>query len=335
MPPGATPELNRLAKPVHEALLMRAWLTGLPLDAFAAHRERRFPRQLVEALPQIEARLEALARVVSEHPSDDGSRRLLVGLQDGQTIETVLLQRGTVCVSTQVGCRVGCTFCMTGRDGLLRNLSTPEILAQVALARRRQNVSRVVCMGMGEPAHNLDAVCEAFEWLGSEGGLPHKNLTFSTVGTRAAFARLAGERVRQQLALSLHTTNADKRRELLPRASRIAPAELIEMTDDYARRIAHPAQIQWTLLAGVNDGDDEVDALIELTRGRHVMVNFIPYNAVDGLAFRRPTWQRGVDMVRTLRRAGIVATLRRSGGQDVDAACGQLRSRSSTNERTA
>ena len=100
-------------------------------------------------------------------------------------------------------------------------------------------------------------------------------------------------------------------------------------------QIAHPAQIQWTLLAGVNDGDDEVDALIELTRGRHVMVNFIPYNAVDGLAFRRPTWQRGVDMVRTLRRAGIVATLRRSGGQDVDAACGQLRSRSSTNERTA
>src|SRR5712675_2340148 len=136
------------------------------------------------ALPAIEAGLQGLAQVRSEHPAQDGSARWLIELADGQTIESVLLPRDGVCVSTQVGCAVGCVFCMTGRSGLLRQLGSTEIVAQVALARARRTVRKVVFMGMGEPAHNLDNVIEAIELLGREGGIAHKNLVFSTVGDR-------------------------------------------------------------------------------------------------------------------------------------------------------
>ena len=169
-------------------------------------------------LPALAGELGALARVHAEHPAEDGSRRLVVELADGLTVESVLLPRDGVCVSTQVGCAVGCGFCMTGRDGLLRQLGSAEIVAQVVLARARRPVRKVVFMGMGEPAHNLDNVLEAIELLGSEGAIGHKNLVFSTVGDRRVFERLPRERVRPALALSLHSTFADRRAALLPRA---------------------------------------------------------------------------------------------------------------------
>jgi 23S rRNA (adenine2503-C2)-methyltransferase len=149
------------------------------------------PRRLRDALPSIETELRGLARLHSEYPADDGSARLLVALADGQTVESVLLPRaGGLCVSTQVGCAVGCVFCMTGQGGLLRQLGSAEIVAQVALARTLRPVRKVVFMGMGEPAHNLDNVLEAIELLGHEGGIGHKNLVFSTVGDRRVFERL-------------------------------------------------------------------------------------------------------------------------------------------------
>ena len=138
-------------------------------------------------LPAIAAELEALARVHAEHPGEDGSARLLVELADGQTVESVLLPRDGLCVSTQVGCAVGCVFCMTGRDGLRRQLGSAEIVAQVVLARRRRTIKKVVFMGMGEPAHNLDNVLEAIELLGTAGAIGHKNLVFSSVGDRRVF----------------------------------------------------------------------------------------------------------------------------------------------------
>jgi 23S rRNA (adenine2503-C2)-methyltransferase len=315
------------AKPKHVQRLMRSWLGAKPLDERARAADHPFPRALVEGIPALTERLARLAVVESEHGGEDGSARLLVRLEDGKTVETVLLYREGLCISSQVGCAVGCTFCMTGRSGLLRQLTSGEMVAQVARARERRTVRRVVFMGMGEPTHNLANVLEAISVLGTHGDLGHKNLVLSTVGDRRVVDRLLAHDVKPSLAISLHTTKADLRAELLPRAARIDPAELVEMAESYARAVGAPVQYQWTLIAGVNDGLDELEGIERLLRGKFGIVNFIPYNAVDGLAYERPEWNRMRAMCRWLSRRGILAKMRRSAGQDVDGACGQLRAR--------
>jgi 23S rRNA (adenine2503-C2)-methyltransferase len=285
------------------------------------------PLRLREALPAVQRSLDDIARVSSSHPARDGSTRLLMALADGQSIETVLLPREGVCVSTQVGCAVGCVFCMTGREGLLRQVGSAEIVAQVIAARARQPVRKVVFMGMGEPAHNLDNVLEAIDLLGTLGGIGHKSLVFSTVGDARVFERLPAQRVRPALALSLHTTRADLRESLLPRAPRITPDDLVEQAQAYARITGYPVQYQWTLIDGINDGDDEVEGIARLLAGQYAVMNLIPYNAVEGLGYARPSAERAITMVRMLRERGVLATLRQSSGQDVDAGCGQLRAR--------
>jgi 23S rRNA (adenine2503-C2)-methyltransferase len=319
------------AKPGHEERMLRAWTRALPLDAGPCPADQYFPLAMREAFPAIAAELDALARVRSEHAAADGSARLLVELGDGQTVESVLLPRGGLCVSTQVGCAVGCTFCMTGRDGLLRQLGSAEIVAQVVLGRRRRAVKKVVFMGMGEPAHNMDNVLEAIELLGTAAGIGHKNLVFSTVGDRRVFERLPLERVKPALALSLHTTRADLRARLLPKAPRIDPAELVELADAYCRATGYPIQYQWTLLEGINDDDEELAGIVRLLKGRYAVMNFIPYNETEntgGPPYRRPSWERARAMALHLYRHGILAKLRQSAGQDVDGGCGQLRARS-------
>jgi 23S rRNA (adenine2503-C2)-methyltransferase len=315
------------AKPVHEERVLRQWSRALPQDAGKRRPEDFLPLALREAMPALMQQLDGLARVRSEHPADDGSARLLVELPDGQTVESVLLPRDGVCVSTQVGCAVGCVFCMTGRDGLLRQVGSAEIVAQVALARARRPVKKVVFMGMGEPAHNLDNVMEAIDLLGTAGGIGHKSLVFSTVGDPRVFERLPEGPVKPALALSLHTTKAALREQLLPRAPRITPDELVELGERYARASGYPIQYQWTLLAGINDGDDEIDGIVRLLRGKYAIMNMIPYNTNEGLDFRRPPAERAEAIARTLHGRGVLTTLRQSAGQEVDGGCGQLRAR--------
>ena len=315
------------AKPCHEERVLRAWTQGLALDSGPVAAEDFFPQSLRAALPALTSELSGLARVTAEHRGADGSSRLLVALADGQAVESVLLPRDGLCVSSQVGCAVGCSFCMTGRSGLLRQLGSAEIVAQVALARARRKVGKVVFMGMGEPAHNMDNVLEAMDLLGTAGGIGHKSLVFSTVGDRRVFERLPQGRVKPALALSLHSTSASLRAQLLPRAQPIEPAELVQLGEDYARATGYPIQYQWTLLEGINDGDGELDGIVRLLRGKYAVMNFIPYNDVDGLDFRRPSWERATAMAQHLYRHGILAKLRQSAGQDVAGACGQLRAR--------
>jgi len=318
------------AKPCHEKRILRAWLKGLPLDSGKVSSELFFPASVREVLPALSAELLSLVRVHSEHASADSSVRLLLALSDRQMIESVLLPRDGVCVSTQVGCAVGCIFCMTGKSGLLRQLSSTEIVAQIVLARTRRRVTRVVFMGMGEPAHNMDNVIEAINFLGTMGGIGHKNLVFSTVGDHRVFERLPNEIVKPALALSLHSTNPELRARLLPKAPRIDPAELVALGETYARQTSYPIQYQWTLLAGINDGDEELDGLVRLLKGKYAVMNFIPYNATEGeqeYGFRRPAPERALAMSRHLHQHGIVAALRQSAGQDVEGGCGQLRAR--------
>jgi 23S rRNA (adenine2503-C2)-methyltransferase len=317
------------AGPLHEHRILRLWSNALPRDSGKRRLESFFPSSLLAALPSIEAELAGLARVHAVHPGADGSERLLVALADGQTVESVLLPRDGLCVSSQVGCAVGCRFCMTGRDGLLRQLGSAEIIAQVALARLRRRVSKVVFMGMGEPAHNLDNVLEAIDLLGTAGNIGHKNLVFSTVGDPRAFERLHRQRaVKPALALSLHTTRAELRRNLLPRAPTMTPEELVDAGERYARASGYPIQYQWTLLEGVNDGEEEMEGIVRLLSGKWGVLNMIPFNAVDGVAFNRPSWERCRQMARTLHDRGILTKLRNSAGQDVYGGCGQLRARS-------
>jgi len=197
----------------------------------------------------------------------------------------------------------------------------------VALARARRAVRKVVFMGMGEPAHNLDNVMEAIELLGTVGGIGHKNLVFSTVGDMRVFERLPRGVVKPALALSLHSTQPELRARLLPRAPRMDPAELVEQGDRYARATGYPIQYQWTLLEGINDGEDELDGIVRLLAGKYAVMNMIPYNTVDDLPFRRPSWERAAAIARSLHRRGVLTKLRHSAGQEVEGGCGQLRAR--------
>ena len=316
------------ARPVHRGRVVRVWLNGQALDTGTRrrHSDDFLPLSLREGLPGVTAELDGLARIRSEHAGDDGSR-LLVELADGQMVESVLLPRDGLCVSTQVGCAVGCRFCMTGKSGLLRQVSSMEILAQVVLARRQRAVKKVVFMGMGEPAHNLENVLEAIDLLGTEGGIGHKNLVFSTVGDHRVFDALPQQRIKPALALSLHTTKAELREHLLPRAPRIAPDELIALGEKYARDTGYPIQYQWTLLKGINDGNDELDAVLRLLKGKYGVLNVIPFNSLEGDDYQRPDPERIRDIVRYLHQGGVLAKVRNSAGQDVDAGCGQLRAR--------
>ncbi len=358
------------AKPCHEDRLLRGWSQSRSYDRKRSPAETFFPHALRNELPAIEAELDALARLRSAYPAAESVARLLVELHDGQMVESVLLPRGGLCVSTQVGCAVGCVFCMSGRNGLLRQLGSAEIVAQVALARKRRTVSKVVFMGMGEPAHNLDNVLEAIQLLGTCGNIGHKNLVFSTVGDLRVFEKLMGGLTRKlspqtsgeatshstkpasgqvagypacgreggreepssipvkpALAISLHTTDAALRARLLPRAPQIAVEELVERAEVYARATSYPIQYQWTLLEGVNDSDAELESVVRLLSGKYAVMNFIPFNEVGGLAYRRPSQARIASMAHTLSRQGIYTRIRDSAGQEIEGACGQLRAR--------
>ncbi|HSC84978.1 MAG TPA: RNA methyltransferase [Pseudomonas sp.] len=317
------------ALPAHSGRVVRAWLQGKPLNTGTRRQqsENFLPLSVRNGLPQLGEDLEQLVRLRSEHPGADGSARLLVELNDGQMIESVLLPRGGLCVSSQVGCAVGCVFCQTGKSGLLRQVGSAEIVAQVALARRFRPVKKVVFMGMGEPAHNLDNVLEAIDLLGTEGGIGHKNLVFSTVGDPRVFERLPQQRIKPALALSLHTTNAELRQQLLPRAPRIDPEELMELGEAYARAVDYPIQYQWTLLKGINDSQEEMDEILRLFKGKYAVLNLIPYNSLEADEFQRPDGDRIVQIVRYLHSRGVLTKVRNSAGQDIDGGCGQLRAR--------
>lgn len=315
------------AKPAHIQRVLRAWLLAQPLESGRRLAENVLPLPVRKDLPDLSAGLQSLATLSAAHQGEDGSERLLVRLADGQTVESVLLPRDGLCVSSQVGCAVGCVFCMTGRDGLLRQLGSAEIVAQVVLGRTRRPVKKVVFMGMGEPAHNMDNVLEAIHLLGTVGNIGHKSLVFSTVGDRRVFERLPQGLIKPALALSLHTTDAELRARLLPKAPRIDPAELVELGERYARDTGYPIQYQWTLLDGINDSEAELDAIVRLLKGKYAIMNMIPYNANEGLDFERPSQERASAIARSLHQRGVLTKLRNSAGQDIDGGCGQLRAR--------
>lgn len=317
------------ARPVHIRRLLTGWLAGRGSSEIPRRRRRapRRPATLEAGLREVFDTLDSLVDEIEQSEGSDGSCRRLLRLGSGLTIESVDLPRSGLCVSTQVGCAVRCTFCKTGENGLQQQLSSLEILAQLAHARRNRSVRKVLLMGMGEPAHNFDAVVDAIDAMGDEGGLAHKSVVFSTVGDAEIFDRLSNRRVRPSLAVSLHSLDEKTRANLLPHAPRIEPHALLEAAMAYGDRVGSPVLVQWTLLDGINDSQTEARDLAATLHGRQAIVNYIPFNDIEGNGYRRPPVERCVALVRTVRAQGSLATLRFSAGQEVEGGCGQLRAR--------
>ena len=263
------------ALPVHRGRLMRVWLQGQPLDQGTRRRDSQhfLPLALRNAVPALTAELDGLARVRSEHAGNDGSR-LLVELADGQMVESVLLPRDGLCVSTQVGCAVGCRFCMTGKSGLIRQVTSMEILAQVVLARRMRAVKG------GFHGHGR-AGAQSRERARSHRSARHRGRHRPQEpgvldGGRPARVRGAAPAAHQSRWRCRYTRPKGTARAPVAARARIAPEALVELGEQYARDTGYPIQYQWTLLKGVNDGDDRLDAIVRLLKGKYGVLNVIP-----------------------------------------------------------
>jgi 23S rRNA (adenine2503-C2)-methyltransferase len=294
------------------------------------------PAEMTELPAGLRARVdEALppALVVArESISDDGDTiKWLWTLHDGALVETVLMHyddRSTVCVSSQAGCAMACGFCATGQAGFERQLTTGEIVEQVAVAvdrARPRRLSNVVLMGMGEPMANYDRVWPAIVRMHDDMGLSARHLTISTVGIVPGIRRLAGEDLPVNLAVSLHAANDALRDEMVPINRRYPLAELMDACADYLAAKGRRLSFEWALIAGVNDRGSDARELAALANPLGAHVNLIPLNPTPGYA-TPGTPPEGVRRFRdALRSLGVNATVRQNRGTEIDAACGQLR----------
>lgn len=274
--------------------------------------------------------------VVRERESADGTAKLLLRWPDGATSECVLIPepvRKTACVSTQVGCGIGCAFCASGVGGFQRNLSCGQIVEQAMRIRRRcadaARLSNVVFMGLGEPLANYDATVRAVRTINAAWGMGvgARKITISTVGLPSQMRRLADEQMQITLALSLHAPTDELRERIIPRAQRVGVEALVEAGRYYFERTGREVTLEYVLLAGLNDGTDQARQLAGIAGRMRGHVNLIPYNPVQGLPYERTPDEVAKRFLDVLRKRGVNAHLRRSRGLDIDAACGQLRRR--------
>jgi 23S rRNA (adenine2503-C2)-methyltransferase len=273
-------------------------------------------------------------RVVTHKQTDDGTEKLLVELHDGQQVECVLLRDGTrrtICISTQVGCAMGCVFCASGIGGVVRNLTAGEIVEQMLLLDRLlpdgERLSHIVVMGMGEPLANVDALVAALEEASSPTGLgiSPRRITISTVGLPPAIHRLAESNARYNLAVSLHAPDDALRNELVKVNKNIGLADILAAADHYFESSGRRLTFEYVLLADVNDSIDHGRRLAALLDKRSALVNVIPFNPVAELSYRTPSKAAARRFVETLQDAGVNVFVRERKGDKIDAACGQLR----------
>jgi 23S rRNA (adenine2503-C2)-methyltransferase len=279
----------------------------------------------------------ALPKIVSASPSVDGSTRLVLELRDGARIEAVHMPRNvrrsrvTVCLSSQVGCAMGCTFCKTATMGLVRNLAAHEIVGQLLAVMRALGPSRaeslnVVFMGMGEPLHNVDALVRALDVLCDPAGLglAPSRITVSTVGHVSGLERLARARYLPELAISVNGASDEVRRRLMPVNQRWPLAALREALARWPKRPHQKITLEYVLIAGVNDDLESAERLAEWASGTRHVLNVIPFNAWEGSPLREPPREVVDAFVARLRAGGCLVKVRRTRGRDVRAACGTL-----------
>lgn len=307
------------------------------------HVNPRRPAEMTELPPAVRDRLEAALppalTPVTESVADDGQTvKWLFALHDGAQIETVLMHyrdRTTVCVSSQAGCAMNCSFCATGQAGFTRQLTAGEIVEQVVAAIRQaqrhpegaRRVSNVVFMGMGEPLANYDRVWAAITRLHDDIGLSARHLTVSTVGVVPGIRRLAGEELPVNLAVSLHAANDRKREQLVPLNKRYPLSVLTEACRIYLTAKGRRLSFEWALIDAVNDTPTDAAELADIAVPLGAHVNLIPLNPTPGYAVRGSSPGRVRQFRDRLVDLGVNATIRRNRGTDIDAACGQLAAR--------
>lgn len=335
--PGLQELLTRYGEPAYRARQLWEWLYVHLADRFEGMTN--LPRALRERLAA-ETTL-GVPRLLGSLEAPDGeTRKDLLRLEDGETIEVVLMRyerRQTACVSTQVGCPVGCVFCATGQMGFRRNLSAGEIVAQVLHCARLlrlegARLSNVVLMGMGEPLLNYEASLAAMRRLTDERGfnLGQRHITLSTVGIAPAIERLAEEELQVKLAVSLHAATDRLRNELVPLNRRYPLDVLFAACHRYVQRTGRRISFEWVLIEGVNDTPVQAEALAARLTGLRAHVNLIPLNPTPKYAGRAPSEARIQRFVEVLERHRIPYTLRLRRGTEIQAGCGQLRARGVT-----
>jgi 23S rRNA (adenine2503-C2)-methyltransferase len=265
--------------------------------------------------------------------SSDGTEKFLLRLGDGRQIESVFIPDTpsmTFCISTQVGCAMACAFCLTGKMGLVRNLTAGEIVGQVRVLAgaldMRDKAFNIVLMGMGEPLHNYDETMKALRILTDEHGfaMPPRRITLSTVGLLPALEQLAREIVMPNLAISLHAPTDAVRAALVPLNQKYGVADIIAACQRFPLRKRSRITFEYVLLAGVNDAPDDARRLAKLLAGVKSKVNLIPLNAAPGISFERPSDAAIDRFAKILADRGLIVSVRKSRGRDIRAACGQL-----------
>jgi 23S rRNA (adenine2503-C2)-methyltransferase len=317
-------------QPPMRARQLRRWVVVGRATSFAQMTD--LPRALRE---ELDAEFTPLATTVDRHlRSSDGTHKLLLRLADGQHVECVLMQeadRRTVCISTQIGCGMGCVFCASGLEGVVRNLTAAEILEQLlqccTLLPDSERLTHVVVMGMGEPLANLDNLLDALAIATSPHGLglSARHVTVSTVGLPAKIRRFADLDLRYHLAVSLHAPNDELRTRIVPTNDKTGIKAILEAADYFQERTGRQVTYEYVLLRDLNDRREHAVELAALLRGRKAHVNLIPFNDVAGLPYRRLTDEALADFVAVLCGAGVSVKVRKRKGADIDAACGQLR----------
>lgn len=262
----------------------------------------------------------------------DGTVKYLFRLDDGETVESVLMQYKhgwSQCLSTQVGCKMGCTFCATGIGGFIRDLSAAEMMAQIETAQRDSGVrvSSIVLMGMGEPLDNYDNVVQFLRMLGEEGGvhIGMRHISLSTCGVVTGIRRLMKEQIPLTLSISLHAPNDEIRSRTMPVNRRWPIKELLTACREYIEATGRRISFEYAMIDGVNDADEHAEELADRLQGMLCHVNLIPVNAVAGKAQQRSSRLRIQSFMKVLEKRGINVTVRRTLGSDINASCGQLR----------
>ena len=321
---------ERLGEPRYRGRQIARWLYGHGTESFDA---------MTDLSQAFRDRLRAVAHIGrvevrrSQEAPDGSATKHLVALPDGQTVECVCMRfadhRRSACLSTQVGCAMGCAFCATALGGFSRNLSAGEIVGQFLCIRAREKarLTNVVFMGMGEPLANYEPTVRSVRILAAPYGMGigMRHITVSTVGLVPQIRRLAREGLQITLAVSLHAPTDDLRERLVPLNQRYPIAELMSACRDYVRETGRRLTFEYVAIDGVNDGREEARALARLLRGLRCHVNVIPLNPVAGIPFRRPPIPRVRAFAAFLRTAGVPVTVRIERGVEIQAACGQLR----------
>lgn len=313
---------------------LRDWVYGKSVLDLA--KMTGFSNPLRQRLGELFALAQAL--VVRQQDSSDGTRKLLLEWGPGHVAETVMIpeqDRRTACISSQVGCPVGCKFCASGMGGARGNLSADQIVEQIIqlnllLAPAGERITNIVFMGMGEPLANYAAVMQAIRVLHDPGclNLGARRITISTVGVPKRMLELAEEELPLNLAISLHAPNEPLRKHLIPWAEHFSLDEILEAARQYFAKTGREVTLEYILLAGVNDNPEHARQLVKICKTLRTNVNLIRYNEVEGIEFRRPTDEAVRQFQTVLREGGVNAHIRRSRGRDIDAACGQLRRKS-------